>query len=75
MAASALYQFRIRDHLVLPDVEMVEVWRGEDFVGTLNAHEIGGKDFLIFVSKHIETARIDRRDPEAPGIVIALAAA
>jgi hypothetical protein len=72
MSASTQYHFRVRDHLILPNVSMVEVWRGEDFVGTINAHEIGGKDFLTFTSERIAGARIDRRDPKAPGIIVAL---
>jgi hypothetical protein len=72
MAASPHFHYRIRDHLVLPGVKMVEVWHGEQMIGTLNAHDIGGRQFLTFTSKHLAEARIDRRDPDAPGIIIGL---
>lgn len=61
-----MMRFTIRPHTEKPDVQMVEVWLGNTFVGALYPSENGCK----FVSKYLETATVDETFPPTVEILL-----
>lgn len=60
--------FRIQDHAVLPDKQVVEVFDGERLVGVLYPHLQG----VHFVSKYMTQARIEYTPGIPPQLLIKL---
>jgi len=62
------FTFKIAPHSVRPGEQMVEVWSGDYFVGGLYPGDT--PDALRFVSKYLQGATLDQREPPTVEIIL-----